>query len=209
MNSHFNCAHRVKLDLFLRYGAIAAAGDRHLAEFTAPCYTADPETIRSWKFSLTSVDWRVKDLHDRLRRSDDLISGREEPRPKPSGEEGHLLLKALLGLGNMISNVNLPNRGQIPNLPIGAVVETNALFGRDRIEPIHAGPVPAGIRPLLERHILNQENTLTAALQRDRKLGFATFMNDPQMCAVKTADGQRLFSDMLENQRKYLPPEWF
>ena len=39
MNSHFNCAHRVKFDLFLRYGAIAAAGDRHLAEFVAPWYT--------------------------------------------------------------------------------------------------------------------------------------------------------------------------
>ena len=36
MNSVFACAHRVKFDLFRRDGAIAAAGDRHLAEFTAP-----------------------------------------------------------------------------------------------------------------------------------------------------------------------------
>ena len=33
MNSSFECAHRVKFDLFRRYGMIAAAGDRHLAEF--------------------------------------------------------------------------------------------------------------------------------------------------------------------------------
>ena len=32
MNSSFECAHRVKFDLFRRYGMIAAAGDRHLAE---------------------------------------------------------------------------------------------------------------------------------------------------------------------------------
>ena len=32
-NSTFACAHRVKFDLFRRYGMIAAAGDRHLAEF--------------------------------------------------------------------------------------------------------------------------------------------------------------------------------
>ena len=209
MNSHFNCAHRVKFDLFLRYGAIAAAGDRHLAEFTAPWYTADPETVRAWKFSLTGVDWRVKDLRDRLRRSDDLACCRAKPVLKASGEEGHLLLKALLGLGNMISNVNIPNRGQIPNLPLGAVVETNALFARDRIEPVHAGQVPSGILPLLVRHVCNQENTLTAALRCDRKLGFAAFMNDPQMSSVKTADGQALFNDMLENQRKYVPPAWF
>ena len=209
MNSHFNCAHRVKFDLFRRYGAIAAAGDRHLAEFTAPWYTKDPDTVREWKFSLTSVSWRIKDLGDRMQRSDDLISGKETPKLSGSGEEGHLLLKALLGLGDMVSNVNIPNRGQIPNLPLGSVVETNALFGKNRIEPVFAGDIPANILPLAARHIYNQENTLTAALRRDRKLGFSTFMNDPQLAAVSVKDGQKLFDDMLENQRAYLPAEWF
>lgn len=209
MNSHFSCAHRVKFDLFLRYGAIAAAGDRHLAEFVSPWYTKDPETVREWKFSLTPVDWRVKDLEERMKRSDDLVSGRERPCLRGSGEEGHLLMKALLGLGDMISNVNIPNRGQIPNLPSGAVVETNALFGRDRIEPVMTGNLPAGLLPLVARHVYNQENTLTAALARDRKLGFAAFMNDPQLAQVSLKDGERLFDDMLENQREYLPAEWF
>ena len=209
MNSHFACAHRVKFDLFRRYGAIAAAGDRHLAEFVAPWYTKDPETIRSWMFNLTSVSWRMQDLEDRLARSDRLIRGEEEPALKTSGEEGHLLLKALLGLGDMVSNVNVPNRGQIPDLPLGAVVETNALFGRNRIEPLFAGPMPASIRPLVTRHVLNQENTLTAALNCDRKLGFTTFMNDPQLAAVSPAEGEKLFNDMLENQKEYLPKVWF
>ena len=209
MNNHFKCAQRVKFDLFRRYGAIAAAGDRHLAEFTAPWYSKNPETVREWKYQLTTVDWRVKDLGDRLRRSDDLISGAEALVLTPSGEEGHLLLKALLGLGDLVSNVNVPNRGQIPNLPLGSVVETNALFGLNRIEPVFAGAMPANILPLVARHVYNQENTLTAALKCDRKLGFTTFMNDPQMAAVSMKDGQKLFDDMLENQRDYLPEEWF
>ena len=209
MNSHFSCAHRVKFDLFRRYGAIAAAGDRHLAEFVAPWYTKDPETVRSWKFHLTSVAWRVQDLKDRLARSDRLIRGEEEPSLSPSGEEGHLLFKALLGLGDQVSNVNVPNRGQIPDLPLGAVVETNALFTRGRIEPLFAGPMPVSIRPLVTRHVLNQENTLTAALNCDRKLGFTTFMNDPQLAAVSPAEGEKLFNDMLENQKDYLPKAWF
>ena len=209
MNSHFACAHRVKFDLFRRYGAIAAAGDRHLAEFVAPWYTKDPETVRSWKFSLTPVSWRLKDLEERLARSDRLISGEEEPDLTPSGEEGHLLLKALLGMGDLISNVNVPNRGQIPELPRGSVVETNALFTRGRIEPLSAGPFPAGVLPLVTRHVLNQENALVSALHCDRKLGFTTFMNDPQLSAVSPADGEKLFCEMLENQREYLPAGWF
>ena len=209
MNSSFECAHRIKFDLFLRYGAIAAAGDRHLAEFLPPWYLRSPEVAREWKFGLTTVDWRVNDLHRRLKRSDDLISGAEALELKPSGEEGHLLIKAVLGLGDMVSNVNVPNRGQIPNLPMGAIVETNALFGRDRIEPVYAGPVPGAILPLVARHVHNQENTLRAALTCDRALGLATFMNDPQMGAVSLEDGERLFDDMLKAQRKYLPEGWF
>ena len=209
LNSHFLCAHKVKFDLFLRYGAIAAAGDRHLAEFMAPWYTKDPETVRSWKFSLTPVSWRKEDLQERLARSDRLAAGEEEPALKPSGEEGHLLLKALLGLGDLVSNVNVPNRGQIPDLPAGAVVETNALFGRDRIEPLFAGPTPRGILPLITRHVLNQENTLAAALRCDRKLEVTTSVNDPQLASVSPAEGEKLFNDMLEKQRAFLPAAWF
>ena len=209
MNNHFKCAHRVKFDLFRRYGAIAAAGDRHLAEFTAPWYTRDPQTVREWKFQLTPVAWREKDLAERLKRSDDLISGAQALKLAPSGEAGHLLLKAVLGLGDRVSNVNIPNRGQIPNLPLGAVVETNALFGADRVEPVFAGALPNNLLPLVARHVYNQENTLTAALTCDRALGFTTFMNDPQLAGVTLRDGQRLFDDMLENQREYLPGGWF
>ena len=208
MNGYFESAQRVKFDLFLRYGLIAAAGDRHLAEFTPGWYLRSPAEAARWKFTLTPVSWRKKDLADRLQRSDDLIAGREELTLKPSGEEGHLLMKALLGLGDMVSNVNVPNAGQIPNLPRGVVVETNALFGKDRIEPVHAGPLPGNVLALVSRHVYNQENTLAAALRRDRKLGFTTFMNDPQLTCTPQ-EGQKLFDAMLENTRAYLPKEWF
>ena len=209
MNSYFACGHRVKFDLFLRYGAIAAAGDRHLAEFLPPWYLKDEETARQWQFTLTPVSWRKEDLQCRLARSRRLVSGEEAVDLTPSGEEGHLLMKALLGMGDLVSNVNLPNAGQIPNLPRGAVVETNALFGFGRIQPVLAGDMPGNLLPLVARHVYNQENALRAALTCDRTLGFTTFMNDPQMGSVSLSDGQKLFDDMLEAQRKFLPEGWF
>ena len=76
MNSSFNCAHRVKFDLFRRYGLIAAAGDRHLAEFMPGNeYLNDPETVRQWKFGLTTVAWRKEDLANRLEKSRRLVCG--------------------------------------------------------------------------------------------------------------------------------------
>ena len=68
-NSTFECAHIVKFDLFRKYGLIAAAGDRHLVEFmpgVGDSYLKDPETVKRWKFGLTTVDWRKKDLQERL-----------------------------------------------------------------------------------------------------------------------------------------------
>ncbi|NLJ90803.1 MAG: alpha-glucosidase/alpha-galactosidase, partial [Clostridiales bacterium] len=69
-NNSFDCAHRVKFDLFKNYGLIAAAGDRHLAEFMpGDIYLKDPDTVRGWKFGLTTVKWRKEDLKKRLEES--------------------------------------------------------------------------------------------------------------------------------------------
>jgi alpha-galactosidase len=208
MNDSFDCSHRVKFDLFLRYGKIAAAGDRHLAEFMPPWYLRDPETVRGWGFGLTTVEWRMGDLERRLARRDRLLTGREQLPFGGSGEEGHLMLKALLGMGEMVTNVNVPNYGQIPNLPLGAVVETNALFRCNQILPVYAGEMDANIQALVMRHVINQQNTLKAARTCDAGLAFTTFMNDPLMGNVSLKDGQQLFHDMIGAQIDYLPEAW-
>ena len=208
MNNYFDCSHRVKFDLFRRYGKIAAAGDRHLAEFMPPWYLKDPGTARRWGFTLTPVSWRWQDLENRLARRARLLSGEEEIRFEATGEEGHLMMKALLGLGDMTTNVNIPNRGQIPNLPIGAVVETNARFTRDSIAPVFAGEMDPDILSLTMRHVLNQRATLRAVRTADKKLALAAFLNDPQLGGVDVADAEALFERMLDAQRPYLPEPW-
>lgn len=183
MNSTFACAHRVKMDLFRRYGLIAAAGDRHLAEFMPGGeYLRDPETVKSWKFGLTTVAWRKEDLKKRRERSARLVSGEEEIILKPTGEEGILLIKALCGLERVVSNVNIPNRGrQIANLPESAVVETNAVFERDAIRPVQAGSIPEPVRQLILPHVENHERIMQVVKggNRDMELVEEAFRNDP------------------------------
>ena len=212
MNSSFKCANRVKMDLFCRYGLIAAAGDRHLAEFMPGNeYLNDPETVASWKFGLTTVDWRKEDLKKRLERSHRLAAGEEEIDLTPTGEEGILLIKALCGLGRLVSNVNIPNTaGQIPNLSENALVETNALFDRDSIHPVAAGKVPENVKALLMPHIENHERTLKAALTCDEELVVQAFLHDPVVKGKQPQEAQvrSLVHDMIENTRKYLPDGW-
>ena len=211
MESSFHCAHRVKFDLFRRFGLIAAAGDRHLAEFMpGDTYLKDAETIRGWKFSLTPVSWRKSNLKDRLARSARLVSGEEDIPLAPTGEEGILLIKALCGLTRVISNVNLPNTAlQIANLPADTVVETNAVFGRDSIHPVAAGALPENIRSLMLPHVENQARVLAAALTCDRELVVKAFLTDP-LVAVRASEAEVrvLVDDMIKNTAAYLPDGW-
>lgn len=211
-NKCFACLHRVKFDLFNRYGLIAAAGDRHLAEFMpGDTYLKDPDTVHSWDFDLTSVEWRKEDLQNRLERSHKLALGKEQVELKPTGEEGILLIKALCGLERVVSNVNIPNTNlQISNLPREAVVETNAVFERDAIRPVAAGSIPENVLTLIRPHVENHERILKAALTCDRALVKEAFRNDPLVKGRATdSEIDKLVDDMIDATKKYLPKNWF
>lgn len=204
MNAGFERKEKVKIDLFRRYGIIPAAGDRHLAEFSpGKWYLKDPETVKEWGFGLTTVSWRKDDLKKRLQRSEDLRSGKEELKINNTGEEGVLQMRAILGLCNLVTNVNIPNMGQIPNLPIGAVVETNAVFSDDSVTPVFAGEIPSKIYPLVARICGEQEEISAAVAERDLGRIFNAFASDP-LTTCSYEDAKVLFKEMVENTKEYL-----
>ena len=204
MNSSFRSDEKVKMDLFMKYGIIAAAGDRHLAEFCeGKWYLASPERVREMHFGLTTVEWRKNNLKERLAKCARLVSGEENVVIKGTGEEGVNQIRALLGLCDLVTNVNLPNKGQIPNLPLGAVVETNAVFRANSLEPVFAGPIPAPIYPLISRICGEQEMVSEGIAERDLDKIFMAFANDPLVtCGVN--DAKELFKEMVLNTKEYL-----
>ena len=204
LNNHFACSHKVKFDLFRRYGNIAAAGDRHLAEFCeGKWYLADPDTAHSWGFGLTPVSWRKSNLKERLEGSEKRRSGEEKLKLAKTGEDGVNQIRALLGLHTMVTNVNLPNVGQIPNLPLGVVVETNAVFNSDSVTPVMAGELPKEIYPLITRIVASQEIVVEAAEKRDAEIAFKAFINDP-LVTIGFDDARKLYNEMLQNTKEYL-----
>ena len=72
----------VKMDLFRRFGIIAAAGDRHLAEFMPGTeYLKDPETVQDWQFGLTTVASRKQVQMERMEKGEKLAAGKEQVEP--------------------------------------------------------------------------------------------------------------------------------
>lgn len=197
-------AEKVKFDLFKRFGYIAAAGDRHLAEFCeGKWYLENPERVEEMGFAITPVDARREDLERRLAKSERLINGEEEPNIYCTGEEGVNQIRALLGLHDLVTNVNIPNMGQIPNLPIGAVVETNAVFRSNSLQPIFAGPIPKEIYAMVSRVCLEQENLSDAIAERNIEKIFEIFSND-SLVTISLKEARELFDIMVSNTAEYL-----
>jgi len=201
--NHFVNMNKVCFDLFLRYGALPVAGDRHLAEFMPPWYLANPETVREWGFRLTPVSWRKEKRKQLLAKRQRLLSGEEKFEPSSSGEEGTALIKALLGLSDMVVSVNLPNRGQIEGIPHGVIIETNAHIGRDSIRPVFAGRLPFAVQMQIVHHAAQQEMLVNACLNFDTDLAFNVFMAD-NLVNLSLEDGRKLFAEMFENTKAYL-----
>ena len=195
---------KLKMELFRKYGYIAAAGDRHLAEFLpGNWYLTSPERAKEMGFFLTPVSYRKKNLAERLAKSERLRRGEENVKLEYTGEEGVNQMRALLGLCDLCTNVNIPNVGQIPNLPLGAVVETNAMFRAGSLTPLMAGNVPESIYPLVSRICTQQENISDGIAKRDLEKLFAAFVNDP-LVTCSMADAKKLFDEMIENTKEYL-----
>ena len=199
----FKSAEQVKYQLFRRFGVLPAAGDRHLVEFL-PGFIRSPETLFKWGVIRTPVSWRIERWKTAPQKTRDLMQGVTPFSLDHSGEEGINMLRALLGLQDLVTNVNLENTGQIANAPLRAVVETNAIFSRDAIRPLAAGSLPAGVAPLINRHIANQEMIVEAALSSNIELAFQAIYNDPTN-SLPLDECWQLFNQLLQANHELMP----
>jgi alpha-galactosidase len=169
-----------------------------------PGFIHSPETLFKWGVIRTPISWRIERWNNAPQKTRDLMNGVTPLVLESSGEEGVGMIKALLGLGDLVTNINMENVGQVSNLPLHAVVETNAHFSRGSITPLSAGALPAGIAPLINQHSADQELIIESALTGNSDLAFQAFFNDPSI-SLALDDAWELFEKLLQVNREYLP----
>ena len=121
-----------------------------------------------------------------------------------SGEAASEIITALTTADRYIGILNLPNRGQISNLPLDAVVETYGVIDNTGADAIHFGDFSAGVQTILEKHIRNQEMTVQAALTGDRDLALQVLLNDPLSSRLSIEQSKAMLDELLEAHRDYL-----
>ncbi|MDF1513861.1 MAG: hypothetical protein P1S60_08640 [Anaerolineae bacterium] len=158
------------------FEAYAAGFDRVYEEMAALANGSKPITMR--KDDPSSVAFRDEDLFIDV-------------------------LNAYMGQDTIMRTVNLPNRGQVSNLPLGAVLEATTLISGTGFDPLCFGNLPPGITAILMRILGTQALTVQAALQADRKLAVQALVAGE---TVRTeAEAERVMDVILDTHRAYLP----
>jgi alpha-galactosidase len=191
------------------FGLMPVPGDEHLDEYLPWC--SDPLTKPWEKFDLSLYDWDLaaQRRNEGYQTIDQMISGQESlDSLKNADSEGALeVIEAIGYAGNEYHlAVNLPNLGQISNLPVGAIVETPAVISGMGILPLTIGSLPEGIAELLRREITVGQLCVDAVVKGDRQLALQCLLLDPVMTDIDVT--RKVLDDYLTSYRDYLPQFW-
>src|SRR5215211_8559038 len=101
---------------------------------------------------------------------------------------------------------NLPNAGQISNLPSRATVETPVIVDGAGIHPVHVGALPEPIAELCRRETVVAQLGVDAAVEGSREKALQCLLLDPVITDIDTA--RKILDDYLTSYKEYLPQFW-
>jgi len=193
----------VGLRLFQAFGYLPAPQDRHIAEFFPYFLTEEAEAGKKYGVSLTTISDR---LRSRARIEEDvmkMLSGEKPIEMTMSQEAASSIISALANRREEIHIMNLPNRGQIANLPMDTVVETFGVVSVSGAHGIAVGKLPKGILNTVYPHVIKNELTVEAALTGDKQLALQAMLTDPLVRNFENAE--KMLDELLRANEKYLP----
>lgn len=122
-----------------------------------------------------------------------------------SGEEALPICEALAtGASREFNAINVANKGYIPNLPEGAIVEVPARAEGGKLIPEVVPPVNEALAELMRPQYRIQEMIVESALNKDPEIAFEALVADPLSPPSESAC-RAMFEEMMELQRSQLP----
>ncbi|MFC2025914.1 hypothetical protein ACFLUC_01835 [Chloroflexota bacterium] len=193
-------------ELFEVFGMMPTAGDAHACEYIA--WTHDPITKPWEKYHLTHQNWpgNLQRRADRKARAEAIVAGQESVNELLSAfSEGvpEIVEGILYNENSYHHQLNLPNEGQIPNLPKDGIVETPGVISGMGIRGINVPPLPEGIAELCRRELALSSITIDAVVKGDRELALQALLLDPMMNDIDTA--RLILDDFITTFAEFLP----
>ena len=191
-------------EFYRQYGCLTYMADRHIAEFMPGYLTGKESNLKRFGLVRTAVESRRKRRDQARARALDMAAGKVPPFGK--SRETAVDIMAAFTTGKPFCDVtNLPNTGQVENLPLGVVVETLGLVDALGFAPVCAGALPPVIQGLVAPHCQTQEMTLEAALHGDRELAMESLMLDPLCGHLPPSQIRQMGEELMAATKAWLP----
>ena len=206
-------------ELLRLFGAFPAVLDRHVTEFF-PQFFADGKYygralgIDAYSFEET-ISWgdKIFDEMKELALSGEPLDEQFFERIGGEHEQVMDIIESIRTDAGRVYSANLPNRGQVPNLPTDAIVESPAIADSRGLTPIPQPPLSTGIVGTLASRFAWVETVVEAALvptvrdaRSDGKVSREKFIQalviDGAVASIETA--ARLADELLAAQKEYL-----
>ena len=187
--------------MFRDYGLLPCSVDSHIGE-----YVPFAQEVAGWHpvpvYFHQGVMARVEKMVTRYGNGESHLPMHKAGR---SAEEVFPVIGAMWsGDERSLNAVNVPNRGYVPNLPDGAIVEVPAVASGSGVAP---SDVPAIIEPLAEfmrTQIELQDLVVQAAIKGDPTLAYEALCRDP-LSPADEASCRKMFDELMVAQADSLP----
>lgn len=195
--------------LFDLYGAFPAVMDRHISEFFTQFYAGGRYlggTLGVDRISFESVIADGDRIFEEMRQAAfspgplsqeyfDAISGEHEQVVE--------IIESIRTNAGRVYSANLPNAGQVPNLPPDAIIECPAIADSRGLTPIPQKPLPTEIASTLVEKLAWVELVVEAALEGSRSKFVQALVVDGAVASLD--DALSLADELLAAHAQYLP----
>ena len=195
---------KVKLELFQRFGVLPASSDTHVVEFFPGFVSAASDFGRDWGVHHYGLHGHRADKAQDDADMAELLASDEISR-WPSGEFVAPLLEGLVTGEDRDLPVNIPNVGQVENLPPDVVVECMGVAGAGGVRARDRATVPSYLGEHLRRVVSSQELTVEAAVRGDRSVALEAMFADPQAGALPFEHVVDMTDALLAGTAGWLP----
>jgi alpha-galactosidase len=196
-------------DVFAAFDLFPVPGDTHLCEYLP--WVSDAQTKPWDRYNIRLYDWDVMAAvrEFELGRLNDMANGEATIEGLlDSDSEGALEMieNQVCATTHYHLAANLPNQGQISNLPLGATVETPVIVDGAGIHPVHVGTLPEPVAELCRRETAVAQLCVDAAVEGSREKALQCLLLDPVVTDIDTA--KKILDDYLTSYKEYLPQFW-
>ena len=190
----------VRTELFDKLGYLTGCSDRHNSEFW-PCFLRDGGT--RFLVHPTSIERRIDGRPMDEAQMHDITAGRKKIPVELGHEPAAPIVDVMTFGGEFVCPVNVPNEGQIPNLPRDAIVECPGVISPQGIRPVFVGDMPAAVLGMTTTQMCMHDLAVEAAVEGSVGKALQAVCNDPLLRDWRSA--KPIVLENVHAARRLLP----